>query len=157
MVKVLFVCSGNICRSPTAEGIFAELLRREGLEGRIETDSAGTHGYHAGECPDARAMAAARDRGIDLGHLRAREVSHDDFRRFDLVLAMDKGHFRQLKRLCPPGEERRLRMFMSFAPDYGAPEVFDPYYGGESGFDEVFEMCEAGSRGLLEHIKREWL
>lgn len=153
MVKVLFVCSGNICRSPTAEGVFRELLRREGLDHLVTTDSAGTHDYHLGEPPDPRSCQAARGRGIDIGDLRARKVGREDFVAFDYVLAMDRGHYRQLEAQCPAPLRHRLRMFMSFAPDFGIAEVPDPYYGDDFGFERVLDMCEAAAAGLLAEIR----
>lgn len=157
MVAVLFVCTGNICRSPTAEGVFRRLVDEAGLAGAVHIDSAGTTDYHVGEAPDPRAREAARRRGIRLDGLCARQVAPDDFDRFDLVLAMDRGHLRQLERLCPPGREGRLRLFMDFAPHMGADEVPDPYYGTDKGFDYVLDLVEAGAQGLLEHLKREHL
>lgn len=153
MVKVLFVCSGNICRSPTAEGVFRALLRREGIDHLVSTDSAGTHDYHLGDPPDPRSQQAARVRGVDIDDLRARKVRREDFEAFDYVLAMDRGHFRQLEALCPPALKHRLRMFMSFAPDFGAAEVPDPYYGDDNGFERVLDMCEAAAAGLLTEIR----
>jgi len=157
MVKVLFVCTGNICRSPTAEGVFRAMVRDAGLDGRIATDSAGTHGYHVGEAPDRRSQAAAKRRGVDLSDLRARRVSVEDFRRFDYVLAMDQGHLMELKRMAPPDTAAEVRLFMDYAPDAPKREVPDPYYGEGSHFDEVLDLVEAASRGLLEHIRRERL
>ncbi len=157
VVRVLFVCTGNICRSPTAEGVFRRLVEEAGLAGTVEIDSAGTTGYHVGEAPDARSRAAARRRGVSLDDQRARQVARADFDRFDLVLAMDRGHLRQLRRLCPPGREERLRLFLSFAPHLGAEDVPDPYYGAAGGFEEVLDLVEAGARGLLEHLRREHL
>lgn len=157
MVKVLFVCTGNICRSPTAEGVFADLVRRSRLEHLIQADSAGTHDYHVGEAPDPRSCAAAHGRGIDIRHLRARRVRAQDFGEFDLILAMDNGHYRQLQRLCPPGQEHRLRLFLEFAPEQKDREVPDPYYGDEWGFERVLDMCLAASEGLLAHIRREMI
>ena len=153
MVKVLFVCTGNICRSPTAEGVFRALVAREGLDGRIAVDSAGTHGYHVGEPPDSRSTAAARRRGIDLDALRARQVAAADFAAFDLVLAMDRGHHAELARRCPPGHRDRLHLFMDFAPGLGIRDVPDPYYGAGDGFERVLDMIEAGCDGLLAHIR----
>ncbi|WP_142850562.1 low molecular weight protein-tyrosine-phosphatase [Telmatospirillum sp. J64-1] len=156
MVKVLFVCTGNICRSPTAEGVFRHLVAQAGLSGRIAADSAATHDYHIGAPPDPRTCRAALERGVDLRDLRARQVSADDFLEFDMVLAMDEGHHRLLSRLCPPGFENRLAMFMDFAPHLGVSEVPDPYYGGPDGFETVLDLVEAASRGLLDHIRREF-
>jgi protein-tyrosine phosphatase len=156
-IKVLFVCMGNICRSPTAEGVFRQLVRQQQLEHLIETDSAGTHAYHVGEPPDARAMATAEERGISLDDLRARKVTADDFEIFDYVLAMDASNHAMLSEICPPGAEARLHMLMDFAPDYSERDVPDPYYGGASGFDRVFDMVEEAARGLLEEIRRQHL
>ncbi len=152
VVRVLFVCTGNICRSPTAEGVFRALVARHGLEGEIGADSAGTHGYHVGEAPDPRSCAAARARGVVLDDLRARQVSPADFSAFDLVLAMDRGHHAHLARLCPPGREERLRLFLDFAPHLGVRDVPDPYYGGPDGFERVLDLIEAGCEGLLRRI-----
>lgn len=157
MIKVLFVCTGNICRSPTAEGVFRALVAAEGLAGHIATDSAGTHSYHVGEPPDGRSTAAARARGIDLSDLRARKVRPGDYDEFDLVLAMDRGHADILRRQCPPQRAERVRLFLDFAPDLGIKDVPDPYYGGGDGFERVLDMVEAGARGVLEHIRRTML
>ncbi len=157
MVKVLFVCTGNICRSPTAEGVFRELVRREGLADLVGCDSAGTHDYHVGENPDPRSCGAARERGIELAALVARQVRRDDFERFDYVLAMDRGHYLQLERLCPAHLRHRLRMFMSFAPELGADEVPDPYYGDDHGFERVLDLCEAAAAGLLAEIRANFM
>ncbi len=154
MVKVLFVCMGNICRSPTAHGVFRELVRQEGLEDAIQIDSAGTHAYHVGNPPDQRAQATARNRGIDLSDLRARQVNPEDFERFDYVLAMDEENLAILRELCPPGREERLRLFLDFAPQRPEREVPDPYYGGPQGFEHVFDLVEEAARGLLEDIRQ---
>lgn len=153
-VNVLFVCLGNICRSPTAEGVFRHLVRAQGLGGTIRTDSAGTGAWHIGEPPDRRAQAAARGRGVDLSDLRGRQVRAADFNSFDYVLAMDRRNHRDLAALCPPGQEARLHMFLTFAPGLGVSEVPDPYYGGEQGFETVLDMIEAASAGLLDDIRR---
>lgn len=153
MVKVLFVCTGNICRSPSAEGVFRHMVRQAGLDAVIATDSAGTHSFHVGEPPDPRSQEAALRRGIDLGDLRARKVRPQDFQDFDLLLAMDSGHYNQLLALCPPGREDRVRMFLSFAPDLRVTDVPDPYYGEENGFDYVLDLIEAASAGLLAHLR----
>lgn len=154
MVKVLFVCMGNICRSPTAHGVFREMVRREGLEDRIVTDSAGTHAYHVGEPPDRRAQETAVRRGIDMSDLRARRAEPQDFHDFDYVLAMDQDNYQGLSGICPEGMQDRLQMFMDFAPDMRTREVPDPYYGGASGFEHVFDLVEAAAAGLLADIRQ---
>ncbi|MGQ9658723.1 MAG: low molecular weight protein-tyrosine-phosphatase [Thermochromatium sp.] len=155
-IRVLFVCMGNICRSPTAHGVFRQLVREEGLSHRIEIDSAGTHAYHLGEPPDRRARDTARMRGIDISDLRARLAEPDDFVRFHYVLAMDRDNYAHLARLCPKGLEDRLRLFMEFAPELGLREVPDPYYGDQRGFEQVFDLVEAAARGLLLDIKSRY-
>lgn len=155
MVSVCFVCLGNICRSPTAEGVFRSLVAEAGLDGVIRIDSAGTAGYHAGEPPDARACSAARRRGIVVGG-RARQFRASDFHEFDYVLAMDGSNLSDLRRLYPEKPRAKLGLLRSF--DDTAPEnaaVPDPYYGGDDGFDEVLDQCLRACRGLLEHIRRE--
>ena len=157
MIKVLFVCLGNICRSPTAEGVFRGLVERDGLSDQITVDSAGTGAYHVGESPDSRAQAAARGRGYDLSRQRARKATVADFRTFDYVLAMDRQNHDNLAALCPPGEEHRLHMMMDFAPGLGRREVPDPYYGGSGGFDLVLDLIEAAGKGLIEDIRAKHL
>ncbi len=157
MVRVLFVCMGNICRSPTAEGVFRDLVESQGLGASIAVDSAGTIDYHAGEPPDERAQAAARGRGVEIGHQSARQATADDFSRFDYVLAMDRAIRRTLAGQCPPGEEHRLHLFMDFYPGAGSGDVPDPYYGGPGGFERVLDLIEEGSRGLLDHIRANHL
>ncbi len=157
MVGVLFVCSGNICRSPTAEGVFRELVEAAGLDAVIAVDSAGTGAWHAGEPPDERSREAALKRGIDIGDQRARQVRSDDFTRFDLLLAMDRGHLNQLCRLCPAGEDHRLRLFLEFAPSFDTLDVPDPYYGKGDGFALVLDMIEEGAAGLLAEIRARHL
>ncbi|MDX5446403.1 MAG: low molecular weight phosphotyrosine protein phosphatase [Zoogloeaceae bacterium] len=149
-LRVLFVCTGNICRSPTAEGVARRLFAEAGIAERVEFDSAGTHDYHVGEGPDRRACEAAARRGYDLSALRARRIEAADFARFDLVLAMDRDHFAQLQRQCPPQLRDRVVLFMQQAPQTGADEVPDPYYGGEAGFEFVLDLCEAAVRGWLD-------
>jgi protein-tyrosine phosphatase len=157
MIRVLFVCMGNICRSPTAQGVFRHLVEREGLDHLIATDSAGTIDYHAGKPPDRRARETAQRRGLDLSDLRARQAKAADFDTFDYVIAMDRDNYADLRRLCPEGQEAKLHLFMDFAPHLEAREVPDPYYGGPAGFDRVFDMVEQASLGLLERIRQERL
>jgi protein-tyrosine phosphatase len=154
-LKVLFVCTGNICRSPTAEGVFRSLVEKTGLGNRIASDSAGTGDYHLGEAPDPRSQSAALKRGYDLSPLCARQVSRRDFSEFDYVLAMDESHLRQLKHLCPPEHAGKVKLFMEFAGEGAGREVPDPYYGGAQGFERVLDMVEQASRGLLDHLRRE--
>jgi protein-tyrosine phosphatase len=153
-LSVCFVCLGNICRSPTAEGVMRALVREAGLAGRIAVDSAGTGAWHAGEPADARARAAARARSIELTST-ARMFVRADFERFDYVLAMDRANLRALRQLTRnPEEHARLHLFRSFDPTAPADaEVPDPYYGGPEGFNEVLDICERGCRGLLAHLR----
>ncbi len=150
--SVLFVCMGNICRSPTAHGVFRKLVIDAGLIDAVEIDSAGTHAYHLGKPPDQRAQQTAHERGVDIGDLRARQATAGDFHRYDYVLAMDHYNVECLAAICPPGLESKLRLLMDFVPDQGIREVPDPYYGGQFGFDQVFDMVEAASRGLLADL-----
>lgn len=153
-VRVLFVCMGNICRSPMAEGVFRHHVREAGLDGLIAIDSAGTHDYHVGEPPDPRAQQAAGRRGYDLAMLRGRQVSRADFLEFDYLLAMDAANLRALERLCPPQHGHKLKLFMEFGANVAPREVPDPYYGGEQGFERVLDMVEEASHGLLAHLRR---
>lgn len=152
-VKVLFVCMGNICRSPTAEGVFAKLVADANLADVIEIDSAGTHAYHVGEAPDSRAQKTALKRGIDLSSLRARRAVAKDFDAYDYVLAMDRDNQQGLQAICPPGSEYKLQLFLSYAPNLEYDEVPDPYYGGPLGFERVLDMIEEASAGLLQDIQ----
>lgn len=154
-MRVLFVCTGNICRSPTAEGVFRHLAAAAGLADRFAADSAGTHGYHVGEAPDPRSQAAAARRGVDLSAQRARQVTAEDFEDFDLILAMDRGHYRQLAALAPPHAAHRVRLFLDFASPGGAKDVPDPYYGAGDGFETVLDLVEDAARGLLDHLRAE--
>ena len=151
--KVLFVCMGNICRSPTAEGVFRHIADQSELADTIETDSAGTHAYHIGEPPDRRAQSTAVSRGVDISDLRARRVSHTDFELFDYIIAMDRDNLSGLLDLCPNQHRDKVRLFLSFAEQLTETEVPDPYYGGKQGFERVFDMVEAAAIGLLEEIK----
>lgn len=152
-VKVLFVCMGNICRSPTAQGVFEQLVEEAGLSARVEIDSAGTHAYHVGEPPDRRAQEAAYARGIDLSTQRARRVETSDFIEFDYVLAMDESNFADLAQACTPDEQEKVRLFLDFAPHLKERDVPDPYYGGPRGFEQVLDLVEAASRGLLDELR----
>lgn len=156
-VSVLFVCMGNICRSPTAEGVFRHLVEQEGLSHLLHIDSAGTHAYHVGEQPDHRAQQTARSRGIDLSLQRARKVRHDDFEKFDYVLAMDNDNHHILATMCPVDKDTCLSLFLDFAPERPESEVPDPYYGGPKGFEHVFDLVEEASRGLIDDIRKHHL
>ena len=153
--KVLFVCTGNICRSPTAEGVFRHLAMAENLHEHVAVDSAGTHTYHVGEAPDERSMATAARRGYDLSDLRARRFTPDDFVEFDYILAMDRGHLSILKRSAPAEHRTKVAMFLDFSSKHRGVEVPDPYYGGGQGFEFVLDMIEDGSQGLLADIKKK--
>lgn len=153
-MRILFVCMGNICRSPTAEGVFRRLLAERQLESLIEVDSAGTHGYHVGEPPDPRSIEAARRRGVDLSRLRARIVERHDVDRFDLIVAMDEQNLGELQSLFDRSQHHRLALMMSYAPHTGRSAVPDPYYGGPTGFEEVLDLLEQAADGLLTEVLR---
>lgn len=153
-MKILFVCLGNICRSPTAEAVFRAVAAREAPELQIEVASAGTAGYHVGAPPDIRTRQAATRRGYDMSLLRARMVEPRDFEEFDLILAMDRENLNVLHRRAPAHVRERVRLFLEFAPDAVVTEVPDPYYGGPNGFEEVLDLVEAASRGLLQHLRQ---
>jgi len=157
MVKVLFVCLGNICRSPTAEGVFRRLVEEQGLDDRIQIDSAGTHAYHVGSPPDHRAQAAALQRGIDMSGLRGRQVDEGDFYMFDYVLAMDKSNEYNLLAISPPDHDATMCLFMEYAESWSDDEVPDPYYGGDAGFERVLDMIEDAAEGLLADIRKHHL
>ena len=155
VIRVLFVCMGNICRSPTAEAVFRRRIAEAGLHREVEADSAGTHGdYHAGEPPDARAAAAAARRGYDLSGLAARRAEAADFERFDYVLAMDRDNLAALRRTAPLPLAHKARLFMEFSTGFAEREVPDPYYGGTSGFENVLDMIEDGVQGFISHLLR---
>ena len=145
--RILFFCMGNICRSPTAEGVMRAKLKAAGID--VEVDSAGTHGYHVGEPPDERSQEHAALRGYDLSTLRARKLVAEDFTRFDLVLAMDDDNLANAQRLCPPAQRHRLKLLLDYAPQTGKRHVPDPYYGGPAGFDEVLDLVESACNGLI--------
>lgn len=152
MRRVLFVCSGNICRSPTAEGIFRHLVAEAGLNDRIATDSAGLGGWHVGDPPDSRSIRAAAERGIDISDIRARQLALSDFERFDLLLAMDEGHHLDMLHRATVAQRDKVRMFMEAAAGHPAPDVPDPYYGGADGFEAVLDMIEEGARAWLREV-----
>ena len=154
MSHILFVCMGNICRSPTAEGVVNNIIINNGMSGLIKVDSAGTHGYHVGEPPDPRTCEAALRRGIDLSGLRARKVVPEDFERFDLLLAMDRDNLALLQRGARPEHQAKLGLFMNYASRFDADDVPDPYYGGERGFELVLDMSEDAGQGLIRALQR---
>ena len=156
-VSVVFVCMGNICRSPTAEGVFRHLVESRNLLDHISIDSAGTHAYHIGEKPDPRSRSAAMDRGIDLSSQRARKVVQEDFERFDYVIAMDRSNYADLQSLASPQQRKKLHLFLDFADSWDEAEVPDPYYGGSNGFERVLDMVADASEGLLKDILDEHL
>ena len=151
-ISVLFVCMGNICRSPTAEGVFRHHVVEAGLDEHVEIDSAGTHAYHAGEPPDRRAQAAAERRGISLSGLRARRVRAEDFERFSYVIAMDRENHALLAEFADPDHHDKIRLFLDYSSGPES-EVPDPYYGGATGFERVLDLVEDASRGLLEVLR----
>jgi protein-tyrosine phosphatase len=151
-ISVLFICMGNICRSPTAEGVFRHFVEKEGMTGNIEIDSAGTHAYHVNEPADRRASAAAERRGYSLDGIRARRVDTTDFERFDYIIAMDRDNLDLLKAQSDVEHESKIRLFLEFA-SVAEDEVPDPYYGGAAGFERVLDLVEDASRGLLETLK----
>ena len=155
MVNILFVCMGNICRSPTAQGVFECLVENEQLSDRIRIESAGTHAYHIGEKPDERASAAAMKRGVDLSTQKARRVSAEDFEEFDYVLAMDRSNYDDLEGICPPEHLSKLHLFLEFSPDLEVVDVPDPYYGGATGFERVLDLIEQAAEALLADVRQQ--
>lgn len=153
--RVLLVCMGNICRSPTAEGVLRKYIKNNKLGDKVEVDSAGTHGYHVGEAPDSRTQRAASVRGYNLSQLRARKVARQDLDYFDLILAMDKSNLDNLQRMALPEQQERIKLFMDYAKNFEDDEVPDPYYGLGHGFDLVLDMVEDASQGLIEEIKKK--
>ena len=152
--RVLFVCMGNICRSPTAEGAFLALLKQEGVHEQVNIDSAGTHAYHVGEAPDLRAQKIAEGRGYNLSGLRARKVIFADFEDYDYLLAMDEDNYEHLMSACPDEYKDKVQYFLDYAPHIETREVPDPYYGGKYGFDRVLDMVEEASIGFLDSLKQ---
>ncbi len=150
--SVLFVCLGNICRSPTAHGVFEKMLSDSLLAGQVYVDSAGTAAYHIGKAPDKRATSTAKKHGYELSHLRARQVTVSDFNNFDLILAMDESNLNDLLAIQPSSSKADVRLFMSFAQEAPCNEVPDPYYGGAAGFEQVVDLVESASQGVLEYL-----
>jgi protein-tyrosine phosphatase len=150
--RLLFVCLGNICRSPMAEGVFRRIAEEEGVLDLFDIDSAGLGHWHIGQAPDTRAQKAARDRGIDISGQSARQVKHGDFARFDLLLAMDEGNFQELVQLAPAGARHKVRRFLDFAPKARTKDVPDPFFGGPEGFDHALDLIEQAARGLLASL-----
>lgn len=157
MIKVLFVCLGNICRSPTADGIFRKLIADAGLNDQVQVDSAGTAGWHIGRAPDARTVAAAKNRGYDLSELRARQVSKMDFFEYDYILAMDNANLGDLNSLKPANYTGHLGLFLAFSEQDQYREVPDPYHGGSEGFELVLDLVEDAAQGLLNDIRKHKL
>jgi protein-tyrosine phosphatase len=154
-VKILFVCLGNICRSPTAEAVLRGLALREAPELALTVDSAGTANYHPGSPPDRRAQSAARSRAYDLSELRARQVRAQDFTQFDLILAMDRSNLQELLQRAPVSARAKIQLFLDYAPEQPVREVPDPYYGGPRGFEDVLDLIEAAARGLLRRLQQQ--
>ena len=154
MVKVLFVCLGNICRSPTAEAVFRVKVQAMGLQGQVLHDSCGTAGYHVGEAPDRRATQAAQKRGYAMADLRGRQVSDADFQEYDLILAMDRANYAELKRRSPTRFHSKIQLFLKYGSS-DEREVPDPYYGGDEGFDHVLDLVEDACEGLLQRLRDE--
>ena len=152
-MRVLFICLGNICRSPTAEGVLRHLAAQAAPHLTIEIDSAGTADYHIGAQPDLHSQRAAQRRGIDISGLRARQVTQDDFARFDLILAMDRENLRELEAMKPDNSRASLKLFLEYAPDLNLRDVPDPYYRDASAFEEVLDLTSAASRGLLASLE----
>jgi protein-tyrosine phosphatase len=155
MVRILFVCMGNICRSPIAQGVFENVLRREGLEDEVFVDSAGTGSWHVGEPPDERAQSSARLRGLDLSSQRARRIEPEDCQNFDYILTMDEDNYQRVYSLCQ--ESAVVRPFLDFATDSPEREVPDPYHGGPEGFERVLDLVEEASEGLLKDVREQHL
>ena len=155
MVRVLFVCLGNICRSPTSEGVFRNMVSNVGLDNVISIDSAGTGAWHVGAPPDSRGQSAAIKRGYDLSDQRARKVNMSDFEQFDYIIGMDRSNCAALVAIAPEETHDKIKLFLDFAPQFGLKDVPDPYYGGLKGFENVLDLVEEASKGLLGHIKKQ--
>lgn len=151
--SVLFVCMGNICRSPTAHGVFRHKVRQQGLSASVAVDSAGTHNYHPNSPPDERSLAHAAKRGYDLSDLRARQIQDADFEEFDLILVMDQDNLALLQQKCPLAHQHKVRRLTEFCLQFDSPIVPDPYYGGAKGFEHVLDLIEDACNGLLQHLR----
>ena len=155
VIKVLFVCTGNICRSPTADGVFRKIVDEAGLADQISVDSCGLSAYHVGELPDPRSSEMAKSRGYDLSDIRSRKIKPSDYVQFDYILAMDDGHLRDMRRQAPSANQTKIKLFLDYHPDMVGQSVPDPYYGGANGFVHVFDMIEQTSNNLLTHIRQK--
>lgn len=153
-IRILFVCTGNICRSPTAEAVFRHAVARAGLDKVVACDSAGTHDYHTGEPPDERAQRTALKRGYDMSQLRVRRIEPRDFEAFDHILAMDRDNLAVLERMCPPQHAHKLRLFCDHHDEHAGREVPDPYYGGARGFEQVLDLIERVTPQLLKRMRQ---
>ena len=151
-IKVLFVCMGNICRSPTAEGVFHKLIKDLEMADHFMIDSAGTHAYHVGENPDHRAQMTAKQRGVNLSQIQARKVHANDFEHFDHILAMDGDNYQLLFDGCPEQYQHKIKVFLDYAPEHPETDVPDPYFGGQNGFEHVFDLVEDASRGFYHSV-----
>ena len=152
--RILFVCMGNICRSPTAEGVFSALIKEQKVDAQFAIDSAGTHAYHVGEAPDLRSQKAAKDRNVNLSQIKARKVIFGDFEDFDYLLAMDDDDHQILMQSCPSQFKHKVKYFLEYAPHLDTREVPDPYYGGKYGFERVLDMVEEAAVGFLNSLKQ---
>jgi protein-tyrosine phosphatase len=153
-IHVLFVCMGNICRSPSAEAVFLKLIQEKEMAHLFDVDSAGTHAYHVGNPADSRSLQAAQSRGIDMSTHRARRLEALDYDIYDYILAMDRDNYDLILADCPRLHVEKVRLYLSFAPQLGRDEVPDPYYGGAQGFDHVLDLVEAAAHGFLEHVQK---
>ncbi len=157
MTRILLICLGNICRSPTAQAVFQQKINNAGLAGRVFLDSAGTASWHVGKAPDSRAIAAGASEGYDLSHLRGRQVQDEDFESFDLLLAMDGSNLHELQAQCPGEHQHKVKLFLSFSGVEGVTDVPDPYYGGDEGFQQVIALIERASDNLVARIREDGL
>lgn len=155
MIKVLFVCTGNICRSPTADGVFRTIVEAAGLSEKIAVDSCGLSAYHVGELADPRSREMAQSRGYNLNDIRSRKIKPGDYVQFDYILAMDDGHLHDMRRQAPAANHHKIELFLDYHPDMAGKSVPDPYYGGANGFSNVFDMIEQTSNKLLDHIRQQ--